>query len=103
MNDAPAAPTKKVAPRKPVPKPVAESPAVAKPAVKKTASKRKPTKPKSYAYQRIVDGVAQPLSTPYAGQKMMLDDISLQAEKDDVIVIFRESRRGSIKTKVRIA
>ena len=79
------------------PKPaVKKAPVVAKKAVK---PKRKSVASKTYAY-RLGDG---PISAPYADQKAMLDDISLQAGKDDVIVIYRESRRGSIKTKVRIA
>lgn len=59
---------------------------------------RKKTKAKRQAYQ-IGTGA---ISAPYADTKLMLEDLSLTAKPDDTVTIWRESRSGKLKTKVRI-
>lgn len=80
--------------------------ATPKKAVKKAAAKkpRPAPGPKNYLYQLInAAGTAGPISTPYKEMKPLLDDVGLTAAKDDTVVIFREIRRGKLKTKVSIS
>ncbi len=70
----------------------------AAPAVKKTTTPRKKPKAKRSAYQ-LDSG---PISQPYSDVKAMLDDIALSAKPESTVTIWRESRTGKLKTKVRI-
>lgn len=97
-NDTPAAaPTASAKPAKP------KKPKTAAP--KKAAAKkpRPPAKPKKYLYQTVnAGGTASPISEPYDDMKTMLADIGLSAHATDTVIIYREVKRGALKTKVSI-
>ena len=86
-----------VAKKKPAAKKAA-APVAAKPAPKKKAALKAPAKKKTFIY--AINGKAS--DVVYHDQKAMLEDISMSASKEDTITIYRESRSGSLKTKVRI-